>query len=216
MADYSQIVAKNLISLRKSRDLTQQDFAKIINYSDKTISKWELGYAIPNVETLKDIADYYGVTIDYLLEPHQEIESNVMPIMDRRVRRILIMALFDLFFLTAGATVFAAIATSATDHMTFWPVFLWAVTLALLFNSICSNQWWKHTLWPYIFVSASIWMILISLYFTLIYANMTYNFWYLFFLGLPVQMAAIIILSLSHSTTKQILIVLFNAIKALM
>ena len=202
MEDYSKIVAKNLIELRKSRDLTQQDFAKILNYSDKTISKWELGYAIPSVETLKQIADYYGVTVDYFLERHEVIEDKFIRFMDRRVRRILIMALFDLFFLLVAATAFAAIVTTMSEPYIYWPIFLWAISLCLFFNSICANQWWKHTLWPYIFVSATIWMVLVSLYITIIYADMHYNFWYLFFVGLPVQFAAIIVLSLSHSTTK--------------
>ena len=203
MEDYSRIVAKNLIALRKTRDLTQQDFAKILNYSDKTISKWELGYAIPSVETLKQIADYYDVTVDYFLEPHEEVEVDTLPIMNRSVRRILIMALFDMFFLVIAGTIFAAIATtSMEDPVTFWPIFLWGIAACFFFNSICANRWWKHTLWPYILVSGTIWMILVSIYLTIIYADMHYNFWYLFFVGLPIQFASIIILSLSHSTTK--------------
>ena len=201
MEDYSHIIAKNLIALRKTQNLTQQDFAKLFNYSDKTISKWELGYSTPSIETLKQIADYYCVTVDYFLEPHEDLENSQLPIMDRKIRRILIMVLFDLFFLTAGATAVAAIA-STTDHIFYWPIFLWALSLGLFFNSIYSNRWWKHTLWPYIFISATIWMSLVSLYITMIYTDLKYNFWYLFFMGLPIQFAAIIILSLSHSTTK--------------
>ena len=202
MEDYSQIVAKNITALRKSRELTQQDFAKILNYSDKTVSKWELGYAIPNVETLKQIADYFGVTVDYFLVPHEDISKDPLPIMDRKVRRILIMALFDLFFLLVAGVTFAAIVTTMDEPYIYWPIFLWAISLSLFFNSICANQWWKHTLWPYIFVSGTIWMVLASIYLTIIYAEYHYNFWYLFFVGLPVQFAAIIILSLSHSTTR--------------
>ena len=202
MEGYSQIVAKNLIDLRKSHNLTQQDFAKIFNYSDKTISKWELGYAIPSVEVLKEIADYYHVTVDYFLEPHEEIVNGKTHTMDRNYRRILIIGLFDLFFLSIAATAFAAIATSGPEHTIYWPIFFWAVSIACLFNAIATNNWWKHTLWPYLFVSATIWMILVSTYLTIIYADVHYNFWYLFFVGLPVQLAAIIILSLSHSTTK--------------
>ena len=202
MEDYSQIIAKNITGLRKSQNLTQQDFAKIFSYSDKTVSKWELGYAIPSVETLKQMADYFNVTVDYFLKPHEDVESSILPLMNRNIRRILIMVLFDLFFLLAGATAFAAIATIHDHPMIYWPIFLWAIALCLLFNSIASNQWWKHTLAPYIFVSGTIWMILVSVYITIIYTDVTYNFWYLFFVGLPVQLAAIIILSLSHSTTK--------------
>ena len=106
MEDYSKIVAKNIIALRKTQDLTQQDFAKIINYSDKTISKWELGYAIPSVETLKQIADYFGVTVDYFLEEHEEVKDNSLPLIDRKIRRILIIALFDLFFHSISSRIF--------------------------------------------------------------------------------------------------------------
>ena len=204
MEGYSKIVAKNIIALRKSKGLTQQDFAKVLNYSDKTISKWELGYAIPSVETLKQIADYFGVSLDFFLEPHEEVSANgVLRLMNRKTRRILIMVLFDLFFLSAAAVGFAALATTLGGGDVYWPIFLWAISLSLLFNSICSNQWWKHTLWPYLFVSLTIWSILISLYLTIIYADMHYNFWYLFFMGLPIQLAAIIILSLSHSTSRE-------------
>ena len=204
MEDYSAIIAKNLIALRKTQDLNQKDFAKIINYSDKTVSKWELGYASPSIETLKQIADYYGVTVDYLLVPHEEVEgNNTLRFMDRKIRRILIMVLFDLFFLTAAATAFAAIVTTLDEPYIYWPVFLWAIASSCLFNSICANQWWKHTIWPYLFVSATIWTTLVSIYMTIIYADMHYNFWYLFFMGLPIQLASIIILSLSHSTSNK-------------
>ena len=203
MEGYSKIVANNIISLRKSKNLTQQDFAKVLNYSDKTISKWELGYAIPSVETLKQIADYFGVSLDFFLEPHEEVSANgVLRLMDRKTRRLLIMILFDLFFLSAAAVAFAAVATTFGGATTYWPIFLWAISLSFFFNSICTNQWWKHTFWPYLFVSLTIWSILISLYLTIIYADMHYNFWYLFFMGLPIQLAAIIILSLSHSTSR--------------
>ena len=203
MEDYSDIIAKNLIELRKSRGLTQQDFAKILNYSDKTISKWELGYASPSIETLKQIADYYEVTVDYFLSEHEALGVNSAPVMKKTVRRILIMALFDLFFLLAAATVFAALATTERQHLIYWPVFFWAVSACLLFNSIASNEWWRHTLIPYFFVSGTIWMILVSLYVTLIFQDVSYNFWYLFFLGLPIQAAAIIILSLTHSKSEK-------------
>ena len=203
MEGYSKIVAKNIIALRKSKNLTQQDFAKVINYSDKTVSKWELGYAIPSVETLKQIADYFGVTVDFFLEPHEEITSKgVVRLMNKEIRRILLLLLVDLFFLSVAAVIFAAMATTFAGGVNYWPIFLWAISLCLFFNSLCANKWWRHTIWPYLLVSLTIWLILVSLYLTLIYSDMHYNFWYLFFVGLPIQLAAIIILSLTHSTSK--------------
>lgn len=200
MEDYNDIIAENLIKLRKAQGLTQQDFAKVFNYSDKTISKWELGYSSPNIGTLKQIADYYGVTVDYFLISHQEVIDTNRRIISRRTRRLLLMSLFDLFFLLVCATIYAALATS-TEQINYWPVFLWGIAALSLFNALCCNAWWKHTWSPYVFASLTIWSTLLAFYMNFIWADVHYNFWYLFFIGLPVQLAAIIILTLSHSST---------------
>ena len=67
MENYKEILSQNLISLRKSRKLTQLELAEKLNYSDKTISKWENGDAVPDLETLVAIAKFYGVTLDALI-----------------------------------------------------------------------------------------------------------------------------------------------------
>ena len=63
----NQIIGRNLASLRKARGLTQGQIAEKFNYSDKSISKWEHGEMVPDVETLLALADFYGVTVDFLL-----------------------------------------------------------------------------------------------------------------------------------------------------
>ena len=67
------IIAANIAELRKSRSMTQQDLAARLNYTDKAISKWERGESVPDIIVLKQIADMFGVTVDYLLcETHDE------------------------------------------------------------------------------------------------------------------------------------------------
>lgn len=199
MEDYSDIIAKNLINLRKSQGYTQQEFARILNYSDKTISKWELGYATPNVETLKQIADFYNVKIDYFLEPHDELPDSKAPIMRKNTRRILLTVLVDLFFLATAAVIYAAQYT-AFEGTNYWPIFIWGLGAVFFATAIFCNKWWRYTLLPYLFASLTIWTILVGIYLTLIWTNTKYNFWYLFFVGLPIQVAAIIIIKLTHST----------------
>lgn len=46
------IIGRNIVSLRKSAGMTQADLAAKLNYSDKAVSKWERGEAIPDIETL--------------------------------------------------------------------------------------------------------------------------------------------------------------------
>ena len=78
MNDLKQIIANNITTLRKAKNLTQLEFAKELNYSDKAISKWERAESIPDVVVLKQIADFFGVTIDYLLNEHLENEKLIV------------------------------------------------------------------------------------------------------------------------------------------
>lgn len=201
MDDLNQVIAKNLITMRKIQGLTQQEFAKIFNYSDKTISKWELGYAIPGVETLKQIADYYGVTVDYFLVSHEDYSTTKIKLLSRQSRRVLILCLFDLFFLLVSVVIYVALATSS-NQIYYWPAFIWAVAACFLFDALASNGWWKHTYLPHIFVSLTIWSGLLAFYFNFMWFNVDYNFWYIFFIGLPVQFGSLIILTLTRSSTR--------------
>ena len=56
-----------LINLRKEKGLTQQEVAKALFISNKTLSKWENGDATPDVQTLVDIANFYQVPVSSIL-----------------------------------------------------------------------------------------------------------------------------------------------------
>lgn len=60
-------IADFLVRLRQEKHVTQSEVANALNVSTKTISKWECGDGLPSIDRLKDIADYYGITIDELL-----------------------------------------------------------------------------------------------------------------------------------------------------
>lgn len=62
--------AEKLIALRKSRELTQEQLAEQINVSRQSISKWESGQVIPEVEKIVELSKVFDVTVDYLLN-HQ-------------------------------------------------------------------------------------------------------------------------------------------------
>lgn len=59
---------EKLRALRKAQDLTMKQFGEIIGVSESTISLYENGKRQPDFTTLKKIADYFSVTIDYLLD----------------------------------------------------------------------------------------------------------------------------------------------------
>ena len=53
--------------LRKRKGLTQEELAEILFVSRTAVSKWESGRGYPNIDSLKAVAKFFGVTIDELL-----------------------------------------------------------------------------------------------------------------------------------------------------
>jgi len=59
---------KNLKAIREDRDIRQKDIANYLNVSQNTYSQYETGVISLTAEVLVKLADYYGVTVDYLLD----------------------------------------------------------------------------------------------------------------------------------------------------
>lgn len=59
---------KNLRSIREDRDIRQKDIAKYLNISQNTYSQYETGVISLTAEVLIKLAEYYNVSIDYLLD----------------------------------------------------------------------------------------------------------------------------------------------------
>ena len=61
------MIVERLKSLRKSKKVSQKDFAQALKVSQQTVASWEVGRTEPSNIALKDIADFFNVTTDYLL-----------------------------------------------------------------------------------------------------------------------------------------------------
>ncbi len=57
----------NFRNERKKKGLTQEQIAEVLNISYQAVSKWETAASLPDISMLVVIADYFGVSIDYLL-----------------------------------------------------------------------------------------------------------------------------------------------------
>ena len=67
MADYKELFAERLKHLRSERGLTQAKLAELLGSKPRTMKNWEGGVNIPPVEILCKIADYFVVSLDYLV-----------------------------------------------------------------------------------------------------------------------------------------------------
>ena len=69
-------IGKYIRKLRNRRGLTQGELAVYLNVSDKTISKWESGKGLPEIETLLNLSDFFSITVDDLLRAKQKNNSH--------------------------------------------------------------------------------------------------------------------------------------------
>lgn len=60
--------SEKLLTLRKAKDLTQEQLAEKLDVSRQSISKWESGQATPELEKIVALSAVFDVTTDYLLK----------------------------------------------------------------------------------------------------------------------------------------------------
>lgn len=66
------MLADNLKELRKSHNLSQQKLANLFNVTQQAVAKWESHKSSPDYETLTKLAQFYEVSLDYLLKSHED------------------------------------------------------------------------------------------------------------------------------------------------
>ena len=69
--------AENLVELRKYHDFSQEELADMIGVSRQTLSKYETGESLPDIEKCKCFANVFGVTIDDLISYDKKNEVNL-------------------------------------------------------------------------------------------------------------------------------------------
>lgn len=68
---------EKLIKLRKSRGLSQEELAEMLDVSRQAISRWELGSTLPDVPNLLKISEIFKVSTDYLLHDNYESDEDI-------------------------------------------------------------------------------------------------------------------------------------------
>ena len=190
MTDLRQVIAKNICDLRVEMKMTQLQLAEMLNYSDKAVSKWERGEAIPDVTVLKRIADHFGVTVDYLLESQHGDEINpALKLARLRRRNRLIITVMAVACAWLVATVCFAVLVSIDTGFAPWLAYIYAIPtsaiVAIVFNSI-----WGVRKLNFPIASAIIWGIIISVYLTVKLVSGA-GLGVLFIVGIPIQFIAI-------------------------
>lgn len=178
--------ASNLVALRKEKGLTQSQLAEKFNYTDKTISKWENGDALPDSQTLFALSQFFGVSMDSLYsgDPAREREEKEKG--ETKIRwNKLIIALLSVIVVWFVA-VFAYVQLKLLFNMEYWLAFIWAVPASAIVLLVFNSIWGRKKL-NYLIVSVLVWTLIGSLHLQLLECEI--NIWPVYFLGIPVQIA---------------------------
>ena len=184
MEDLKQIVAANITVLRTGVNMTQAELGEKLNYSDKSISKWERGEAIPDVRVLKEMAEIFGVTVDYLIHEHNAEELPVPDPVEQLKRNystdmITLVTIAGIF----GIALLVFVLLWIIMGKMYWLTFVVAVPPAIMTWLILNSIWrrGKHNfLIIALFVASLIGMVYLIF--------LPYNLWQLFLLLIPAEL----------------------------
>ena len=139
---------EKLQELRKSRGLTQEELAEELYVSRTAISKWESGRGYPNIDSLKEISNYFSITIDELLSSEKllsiaekENRSNLRGMCD------LLCGLLDVFAIVLivlplypnvvdgfvySVNLFEYIQTTSLNRSLYWIMIVFLVLVGII------------------------------------------------------------------------------------
>lgn len=191
MEDLKIIVGKNLSALRKQRKMTQLELAEKMNYSDKAVSKWEQGATLPDLETLKQLCDFYGVTLDYLVDESNIEKPHYDPTKQHIVfvNHIIMTCLLGVLVWMVATLVFIYPLLFHQATKAYWPVFVWAVPVSALVMIFADHLYFKRNkVVILIGVSMLIWSTFTGIFLHfMFFTDQGTNLWLCFILGIPLQ-----------------------------
>ena len=181
MSDIKDIVAKNIIDLRKKNGLTQNELAEKLNYSDNAVSRWERGEVSPSIETLDQMSKVFNVPLSSLIEDNAKAVSTTRDKKQVLNKLAVTLIFFSLVWLIATIVfVYGKIIFNTN----LWTIFVWAVPASCLVL-LPFNEYWGKYIYKFVLLSVFEWAVLACIYLQFL----EYNMWLTFIIGVPIQVA---------------------------
>ena len=177
-------VAANISSLRASKGLTQLQLAELLSYSDKAVSKWERGESVPDIYVLKQIADLFEVTVDYLITLEHTSNKTVDNRKINLHKKVTMISLLGV--MTLSSLIFVLLWIFVAP---IWQIFVYTVPVIMILLIVFNSMWGKRrkNFW---WISGLVLGILASIYISLItFAGV--NVWQIMILLIPAEFVLI-------------------------
>ena len=151
---------EKLQQLRKQKNLTQEELAEALYVSRTAISKWESGRGYPNIDSLKEIAKFFSVSIDDLLsgeelltlaeEDHKQKRSNLCDLLfgflDISVLLLLFLPLFGRKT-NGGVVSVSLIAFHSVSHLSQFVYYDFVSSSVIMGVLLLALQNFSHSFW---------------------------------------------------------------------
>jgi transcriptional regulator with XRE-family HTH domain len=197
MDELKLVVASNLIKLRQQAGMTQAELGEKLNYSDKTVSKWERGESIPDAYVLTQLAELYGLTVDALLHtddgwhapedtPHTAQNSDTPAFRSNVVTMVAIAGIWT------AAIILFVVLWLALDKLV-WIVYPSALPVTLI-TLLVLNSVWNQGRHNMIIVMALVASIIVLIYLVLLPLHP----WQIFLILLPAELIVVLSFHICH------------------
>lgn len=191
-------IGANIAAYRKAAGLTQAGLAEKLSYSDKAVSKWERGESIPDVITLMQLAEQFGIGVQDLLQDPNALPENPGTLekamaqvsekaLKRKPNKHVILALSSTLVWFVALLVFVILSSFQVLEPYSYLLFFYAIPAnAIVLLSLRSA--WHDFRWNKALISTIVWGAILSVYMT-VWVIFHYHFWKVFLLGIPGQIA---------------------------
>ncbi len=173
--------AQNLSHYRKSLGLTQIELAEKLNYSDKSVSKWERGEGLPDLAVTTQIADIFGLTVNDLIaeKPRRHLFTT---------RNKIIITLLSVGVAWLAATVLFFICELIFPQIeNWWLFYIYAIPISSIIAIVFSCIWWKKI---HVFATTS--LLIWSIALCVVLTASVQKIWLIFIVALVVQILTIL------------------------
>lgn len=186
MDELEAIVSSNLTALRKRRGWTQAELAEKIHYSDKSVSKWERGEALPDLKVLKTLSELYGVTVDcFLTEGAAEDPAPYMAPASKLRYQIWVTLLAVCIVWLAATAFFSYSLLNAGKGL--WTAFIWAIPASAVVVAVFDRRYFRGKL-SFPVASIFLWGVITAIFLQWL----DYHMWALFIIGAPAQIGLVL------------------------
>lgn len=190
--DLKVITAENIINLRTAMNITQADLGRLLSYSDKSVSKWERAEAVPDAYVLKKMSEIFGVSVDYILTPHDEWMPPKKDKNERSFSSGVIIAITMVGIWTAALLMYVV---AWILHANWWQVFVCAIPTSLI-TYLVLNSVWKEGKNNRFIVYGIVASIILAIYLTL------FNYWQLWLLLPPAEIIVYLAFKVKNGINK--------------